>query len=97
MIELKEAVKTSLDALRGLSLIPESTPVELEEAELDDSDFWTVTFSYPDERIRMPATPAGAEEIGANLRAILGSRRAYKSVTIYAKDGSVRGIKNIHA
>ena len=96
MIELKEAVQTSLGALRDLSLIPESTPLELEEAELEeDGSVWVVTFSYPEPQTSPATSPA--EEIGANLRAILGKRRAYKSVRVLAADGSVRGVKNVHA
>jgi hypothetical protein len=91
MIELKEAVTKSLDALKDMSLIPEQSAVELEEAELEDGgDFWVVTFSYPDPK-------AGVEAgLGPNLSAVLRNKRSYKAVRLLAKDGSIRGIKTVH-
>ncbi len=92
MIELKEAVAKSLDALKDMAIVPEPSAVELEEAELEDGgDFWVVTFSYPDPK-------AGVEAgLGPNLAAVLRNRRSYKAIRLLAKDGSVRGIKSIHA
>jgi hypothetical protein len=92
MIELKEAVSRSLDALKNMALIPEATPVELEEAELEnDGSIWTVTFSYPD-----PQLDSDSGYHGTNLRALMGKRRAYKAVRVFAADGSIRGIKSVH-
>lgn len=93
MIELKEAVAKAFDAFRDMSFVPESTPVELEQAELeDDGNFWVITFSYPDS-----AAVTGLEEVGPNLRAVLRNRRAYKALRLLSNDGSLRGIKSIHA
>ena len=92
MIELKEAVSRSFDALKEMSLIPEAASVELEEAELeDDGNFWLVTFSYPD-----PNTEIGSEDAGPNLRAVLRNRRAYKAIRLLASDGTIRGVKSVH-
>jgi hypothetical protein len=91
MIEMKEAVTKSLDALKGMSLVPEPSTVELEEAELEDGgNFWVVTFSYPD--------PKADSEVGfgTNLRTLMGKRRVYKAVRVFAADGSIRGIKSVH-
>jgi hypothetical protein len=92
MIELKEAVAKSLDALKDMAIVPEPSTVELEEAELeDDGNFWVVTFSYPDPK-------AGVEaDLSPNLAAVLRNRRSYKAIRILASDGSVRGIKSVHA
>jgi len=91
MIELKEAVSKSLEALKNNALIPEETTVELEEAELDDNGkIWTVTFSYLDPQ----QDPDSG--YGRNLRAIMAKRRTYKAVRIIAADGSIRGIKSVH-
>jgi len=93
VIELKEAVAKAFEAFREMSLVPESTPVELEEAELEeDGTYWLVTFSYPES-----ASNSGLEEVGPNLRAMLRNRRAYKALRLLSNDGSVRGIKSIHA
>jgi hypothetical protein len=91
MIELKEAVTKSLDALKGMSLVPEQSAIELEEAELEDGgNYWVVTFSYPDPK-------AGVEAgLGPNLSAVLRNKRAYKAVRLLAVDGTVRGIKSVH-
>jgi hypothetical protein len=90
MIELKEAVTKSLDALKGMSLVPEPSTVELEEAELEGGNIWVVTFSYPDPK-------AGSEVgFGPNLTAVLRNKRVYKAVRLLASDGSLRGIKSVH-
>jgi hypothetical protein len=92
MIELKEAVTKSLDALKGMSLVPEQSAIELEEAELEDGgNYWVVTFSYPD-----PKSGVEAHIMGPNLSSILRNKRAYKAVRLLAVDGTVRGIKSVH-
>jgi DNA topoisomerase VI subunit B len=92
MIELKEAVQRSFDALKEMAIVPPSVEVELEEAELEDGgDFWVVTFSYPD-----PHPGIDTEGAGPSLRALLNKTRAYKAIRLLSKDGSVRGIKSIH-
>jgi hypothetical protein len=94
MIEIKEAVQISLDALKGMPLLQGETPVELEEAELEDEGngiYWVVTFSYPD-----PHAGIEMSGVGPNLAAVLRHKRAYKSVRLLASDGTVRGIKTVH-
>ena len=92
MIELKEAVSRSFNALKDMSIVPETANVELEEAELeDDGNFWIVTFSYPD-----PNSGIDSEDAGPNLRAVLRNRRAYKAIRLLASDGTIRGIKSVH-
>ena len=76
-------------------LLPGRTSVELEEAEMQDegdSTYWVVTFSYPD-----PNASIEMSGVGPNLAAVLRNKRAYKSVRVLASDGSIRGIKSIHA
>jgi hypothetical protein len=93
MIEIKEAVSKSYEALKNMSLVPESAGIELEEAELaEDGTIWVVTLSYPD-----PIKDPVLGDLGPNLRSILSNRRAYKAVRVQASDGSIRGIKSIHA
>ena len=93
MIEIKEAVSKSYEALKDMALVPETTGVELEEAELaEDGQTWIITLSYPE-----PLKDPVLGDVGPNLRALLSHRRAYKSVRVQASDGRIRGIKSIHA
>ncbi len=95
MIEIKQAVEISLEALKNIPLLQGSAAVELEEVEMEkdngDAAYWVVTFSYPD-----PNAGSELAGVGPNLAAVLRHKRAYKSVRILASDGSVRGIKTIH-
>jgi hypothetical protein len=93
MIEIKEAVSKSYETLKDLALVPETAGVELEEAELaEDGTIWVITLSYPE-----PPRNSVLADVGPNLRAMLSDRRAYKAVRVQASDGSIRGIKSIHA
>jgi hypothetical protein len=94
VIEIKEAVQRSIDALKDVPFLQGPTNVELEEVELEDdgsSVYWVVTFSYPD-----PNAGVEMSGVGPNLAAVLRNKRAYKAVRLLASDGSVRGIKSIH-
>jgi hypothetical protein len=92
MIEIKEAISRSYEALKDMALLPETTRVELEEAELEeDGKVWVVTFSYPE-----PSPGTEPVDAGPNLRAILGNRRGYKAIRLQASDGSIRGVKSLH-
>jgi hypothetical protein len=93
MIEIKEAVSNSYEALKAMALVPETAGLELEEAELaEDGKIWLVTLSYPE-----PVKDPQLGEVSPNLRAMLSNRRAYKTVRVQASDGRIRGIKTVHA
>ena len=95
MIEIQNAVQISLDALQQIPLLQGRTSVELEEVEMENdgnSDYWVVTFSFPE-----PPSETEMPNAGPNLSALLRAKRSYKSVRLLASDGSVRGIKSVHA